>query len=129
MKVLILMSIAGNEDPLYDLPHFSFSPGDIVELDDDLASAWIDSGIAGDPPASKAPLTLSAKAEAAAKAKAKAKSDDDADAAASRKAAIAELLAKCPQPEAVAQIEEARISGSPMHLVAAAIAEKFKEGE
>jgi hypothetical protein len=46
MKVTILQSIAGNAEPLYDLPEFSFRPGETVELNDALAKAWIASGIA-----------------------------------------------------------------------------------
>lgn len=128
MKVRILTSISGNPEPLYDLPHFSFSPGEIVEIDDELATAWINSGIAEEPPASKPATKISAKAEAAAKeATAKAKAADAE--AATREAAIAQMLADHPQPEAVALIEEARVSGSPLHLVAARIAEQVKEGK
>jgi hypothetical protein len=46
MKVTILQSIAGNAEPLYGLPEFSFRPGETVELNDDLAKTWIASGIA-----------------------------------------------------------------------------------
>jgi len=44
MTVRFLVSIAGNAEPMYDLPEFSFSPGDTANLHDDLAAAWIDAG-------------------------------------------------------------------------------------
>lgn len=44
MKVRMLVSIAGLAEPLYDLPEFSFAPGDEVRLHPDLAKAWIDCG-------------------------------------------------------------------------------------
>ena len=49
MKVIILQSIAGNAEPRYDLPEFAFRPGEMVDLNDDLAKAWISSGVAEKP--------------------------------------------------------------------------------
>lgn len=46
MKIQIIQSIAGHEQPIYDLADFSFAPGSIVEVHDALAEAWIASGIA-----------------------------------------------------------------------------------
>lgn len=129
MKVRILTSICGHAEPMYDLPDFCFAVGDVVDLHDGLASAWIKSGIAEEPPPSKPVTRISAKAEAAAKSKAK----EDSDAAveqATRETEIAQMLVDHPQPEAVALIAEARISGSPMHLVAARIAaEQAQKGQ
>jgi len=39
-------SIAGHAEPMYGLPDFSFRIGEIVDLDQKLAEAWIASGIA-----------------------------------------------------------------------------------
>lgn len=46
MKVTIRTPIAGHADIRYNLPDHSFRPGESVELDDTLAQAWIESGIA-----------------------------------------------------------------------------------
>lgn len=46
MRVLIQVSIAGNADPRYNLEEFSFQPGQIADVDPDLAQAWIASGVA-----------------------------------------------------------------------------------
>ena len=46
MKIVILQSIAGHADPRYDLADFSFAPGESVDIHQDLAVAWVDSGIA-----------------------------------------------------------------------------------
>jgi hypothetical protein len=55
-KIRFLSSIAGNEDPRYDLRTFGFQTGDLAELHPDLAAAWIASGIAEDAaPATAAP--------------------------------------------------------------------------
>jgi hypothetical protein len=53
MIVRMLVSVAGGADSAYDLPEFSFSPGDTPELHDDLAAAWIDSGRAEPMPVGK----------------------------------------------------------------------------
>jgi hypothetical protein len=44
MKIRILTSIGGNAEPMYGLPEFSFSPGEVVDLDKSLAAAWIAAG-------------------------------------------------------------------------------------
>jgi hypothetical protein len=44
IKVRMVVSIAGNAEPLYDLEAFSFQPEQIVELHAGLARAWIASG-------------------------------------------------------------------------------------
>ncbi len=44
MKVRILISIAGNAEPMYDLPDFSFAPGETLDLHDTLAQHWINAG-------------------------------------------------------------------------------------
>jgi hypothetical protein len=44
MKVRMCVSIAGHAEPLYELPEFSFAPGDEVDLHADLAKAWISCG-------------------------------------------------------------------------------------
>ncbi len=46
MTVTMLVPIAGNADPRYDLPDFSFMAGQTVEVDDTLAAEWIAPGIA-----------------------------------------------------------------------------------
>lgn len=46
MFVKIQTSIAGHADPRYELDDFSFRPGEEVEVHDDLAAAWIESGVA-----------------------------------------------------------------------------------
>lgn len=46
MKVRMLVSIAGHAEPLYKLPEFAFSPGDVVDVDKKLAAAWIEGGVA-----------------------------------------------------------------------------------
>lgn len=46
MKVSILQSIAGNAEPMYGQPEFGYAPGQVVEVDDALARAWIAGGIA-----------------------------------------------------------------------------------
>jgi hypothetical protein len=45
MKVRMLVSIAGNPNPMYGIVKgFSFRPGDEVDLDPVLAGHWIKSG-------------------------------------------------------------------------------------
>lgn len=44
MRVRMLISIAGNAEPNYGLPEFSFAPGDTPDLHKDLAKAWIAAG-------------------------------------------------------------------------------------
>jgi hypothetical protein len=46
MKVTMQQSIAGHADPRYDLADFSFAPGEIVDMNDELAGYWIAAGIA-----------------------------------------------------------------------------------
>jgi hypothetical protein len=46
MRVEILKSIAGRGEPNYNLSEFSFDVGEVVDLEDFLAAAWCDSGIA-----------------------------------------------------------------------------------
>jgi hypothetical protein len=46
MKVKIVQSIAGHADPRYELKDFGFRPGEVVDVDDELASAWLVQGIA-----------------------------------------------------------------------------------
>jgi hypothetical protein len=46
MIVVIQQSIAGNADDRYGLAEFSFRPHEVVDLDDTLAAAWIETGIA-----------------------------------------------------------------------------------
>jgi hypothetical protein len=46
MNVRILMAIAGNAEPQYDQPEFSYQPGQIVAVDPNLGAAWIASGVA-----------------------------------------------------------------------------------
>jgi hypothetical protein len=46
IKVRIKRPIAGNAEPIYDLPDFGFAPGQVVELDQRLAESWIASGVA-----------------------------------------------------------------------------------
>ena len=48
MKVTIVQSIAGHADPRYELEDFSFRPGETVDLNDELAEAWLASGIAAE---------------------------------------------------------------------------------
>ena len=45
-KVKMLTGIAGNANPVYDLPEHSYQPEQIVELHSDLAGYWIAGGIA-----------------------------------------------------------------------------------
>ncbi len=45
MQVQILVAIAGNANPTYGLPEFSYLPGQLVDVDSRLAAAWIASGI------------------------------------------------------------------------------------
>jgi hypothetical protein len=40
-KVRFLTAIAGNREDRYGLLDFSFGPGQVAELDSELASAWI----------------------------------------------------------------------------------------
>jgi hypothetical protein len=45
MRVKMIEARAGHADETYNLPdNFSFRPGEIVDLDDALAAAWIESG-------------------------------------------------------------------------------------
>jgi hypothetical protein len=46
MRIKIREAIAGHADERYNLDDHSYRPGEIVELDDTLAQAWLDSGIA-----------------------------------------------------------------------------------
>jgi len=46
MKILMLQSIAGHAVPRYGLADFGFAPGSVIEIDDELAQAWVDAGIA-----------------------------------------------------------------------------------
>ncbi len=46
MKICMRTSIAGHAEPRYNLPEFSFSFGEIAEVDDVLGAAWVASGIA-----------------------------------------------------------------------------------
>lgn len=46
MQVQMLVAIAGNAMPAYDLPEFSFSCGQLLDLDPGLAAIWIASGFA-----------------------------------------------------------------------------------
>jgi hypothetical protein len=46
MKIRILQSIAGHAEPRYGLADFSFPPGAVVDVQEDLAKAWIASKIA-----------------------------------------------------------------------------------
>ena len=46
MKVRMLVSIAGHAEPKYGLPEFAFKPGEVVELNDTLAEAWVTAEIA-----------------------------------------------------------------------------------
>ena len=44
MKVRMLISIGGHAEPAYNHPEFSYSPGDVVDIDKTLAAAWIAAG-------------------------------------------------------------------------------------
>lgn len=44
IKVKMLTSIAGNANPVYDLPDHGYQFGQVVELHPDLAALWIASG-------------------------------------------------------------------------------------
>lgn len=46
MKIKIKQSIAGNADESYGLESFSFAPGQVVEIHDELAAAWLASEVA-----------------------------------------------------------------------------------
>jgi hypothetical protein len=46
LRVVIQQPVAGLAEPRYGLDDFSFRPGEIVDLDNALAEAWIASGIA-----------------------------------------------------------------------------------
>jgi hypothetical protein len=69
MRVKIIEPVAGHADARYNLDDHAFRPGEIAELDDALAQAWIDSGRAAlpdseppeppEPPAKKAPARAS----------------------------------------------------------------------
>jgi hypothetical protein len=43
-KVRILVGIAGNAEPRYELLDFSFAPGQVTELHPKLAEIWIATG-------------------------------------------------------------------------------------
>lgn len=46
-KIRILQPIAGNRDSVYGLDwDFSFAPGQEVDIDERLATSWIESGVA-----------------------------------------------------------------------------------
>ena len=46
MKIVILQSIAGLADPTYDQPEFGYAPGQVLEVSEALAKAWIAGAIA-----------------------------------------------------------------------------------
>lgn len=46
VKVEMLVSIAGLPEPRYELGDFSFAMGQVVDLNPDLARAWVAGGIA-----------------------------------------------------------------------------------
>lgn len=46
MKVKMLAPIAGNANPDYNLPDFSFAAGEIVDVNASIANAWLASGLA-----------------------------------------------------------------------------------
>ena len=46
MQIKIVQSIAGHADPRYELEDFGYRPGEVVDVDDELAASWIDAGIA-----------------------------------------------------------------------------------
>ena len=46
IRVVIQEPIAGLADPRYGLADFSFRPGQIADIDDALAEAWLASGVA-----------------------------------------------------------------------------------
>lgn len=46
MKIQILQSIAGHAVPHYRLAEFGFPPGAVIEINDELAAAWVEAGIA-----------------------------------------------------------------------------------
>ncbi len=46
MKIKMLQSIAGGPEPRYRLADFAFAPGTVIEVDDELARAWIGADIA-----------------------------------------------------------------------------------
>jgi hypothetical protein len=46
MKIKILQSIAGHSEPRYALADFSFPPGAVVDVQSELARAWIAGDIA-----------------------------------------------------------------------------------
>jgi hypothetical protein len=49
MRVKIIEPIAGHADERYNLEDHSFKPGEVVDLHDDLAAAWIADGRAAVP--------------------------------------------------------------------------------
>lgn len=46
MRVQMLIPIAGNAEPAYSQPEFSYVAGQIVDIDVELAGYWIASGLA-----------------------------------------------------------------------------------
>jgi hypothetical protein len=60
MRIKIREAIAGHADERYNLDAHSYRPGEIIELDDALAQAWLDSGIAvlpeQEPPVEEPPV-------------------------------------------------------------------------
>ena len=46
MKIKMLQSIAGHTEPRYGLADFSFPPGAVIDVQTDLARAWIAADIA-----------------------------------------------------------------------------------
>lgn len=46
MQIKMLQSIAGHADPDNDIEEFSFKPGDVVDLKDGVAKAWVAGGLA-----------------------------------------------------------------------------------
>jgi hypothetical protein len=59
MRIKIREAIAGHGDERYKLDDHSYRPGEVVEIDDTLAQAWLDSGVAvlpeQEPPAEEPP--------------------------------------------------------------------------
>lgn len=56
MTVKMQTAIAGHADPKHGLANdFSFGPGEVVDLPDELAAKWIDAGHATDASAKAAP--------------------------------------------------------------------------
>lgn len=93
MKVRMLVSIAGHAMPHYGIMGtFSFAPGEAVELHEDLADKWIESGLAENvAPADLGNLQKKTKAELLAFAK---KGGLDLDPTSRKEAIIGAIRAK-----------------------------------